>query len=87
MRHPMIRTFIIAVALMFTLTAYAAAQKKVTVEQALAQLHGLCEQDYNLTASETKRRPSICGDFRQKRPMLQFLKSRVITGFLQLVTQ
>ena len=46
MRHPMVRTFIIAVALMFALTMHAAAQKKVTVEQALAQLHGLCEQDY-----------------------------------------
>ena len=46
MGHPMVRNFIIAVALMFTLTTHAAAQKKVTVEQALAQLHGLCEQDY-----------------------------------------
>ena len=51
MKRPMIRSLIIAVALMFTLTTHAAAQKKVTVEQALAQLHGLCEQDYNLTAS------------------------------------
>ena len=46
MRHPMIRTFIIAVALMVTLTMHAEAQKKVTIEQALGQLHGLCEQDY-----------------------------------------
>ena len=46
MGHPMIRTFIIAVTLMFTLTTHATAQKKITVEQALAQLHGLCEQDY-----------------------------------------
>jgi len=46
MRRPMVRTFIIAVALMFTLTTHATAQKKLTVEQALAQLHGLCEQDY-----------------------------------------
>jgi len=51
MRRPMVRTFIIAVALMFTLTTHATAQKKATVEQALAQLHGLCEQNYNLTAS------------------------------------
>src|SRR4051794_9144704 len=41
----------------------------------------------NLTASETKRRPSTCDDFRQKQPMLHSLRSRVITGFLQLVTQ
>ena len=46
MGHPMVRNFIIAVALMFTLTTHATAQKKLTVEQALAQLHGLCEQDY-----------------------------------------
>ena len=46
MKRPMIRSLIIAVALMFTLTTHATAQKKVTVEQALAQLHGLCEQDY-----------------------------------------
>src|SRR3954454_16947991 len=47
MRRPMVRTFIIAVALMLALTAHAAAQKKVTVEQAFAHLHGLCEQDDN----------------------------------------
>ena len=46
MGHTMVRNFIIAVALMFTLNTQAAAQKKVTIEQALAQLHGLCEQDY-----------------------------------------
>ena len=46
MRHPMVRSFIIAAALMLALTTHAAAQKKITVEQALAQLHGLCERDY-----------------------------------------
>src|SRR4051812_9112074 len=39
------------------------------------------------TASQTERKPSICGDFRQKQPILQSLKRRVITGFLQSVTQ
>ena len=43
----MIRSLILAPALMLALTAHAAAQKeKVTVERALAQLHGLCERDY-----------------------------------------
>jgi hypothetical protein len=40
-----------------------------------------------LTASETKRRTSKCGDFRQKQPVLQSLKRRVIAGFLHFVTQ
>ena len=39
------------------------------------------------TASQTKRRPSIWGDFRQKQPVLQSLKRCVITRFLQFVTQ
>ena len=46
MKRPIIRSLIIAVALILTLTTHTTAQKKVTVEQALAQLHGLCEQDY-----------------------------------------
>ena len=46
MKCPIVRAFIISIVLMFTLTTLATAQKKVTVEQALAQLHGLCEQDY-----------------------------------------
>src|SRR3954452_11755428 len=44
-------------------------------------------KSYNLTASQTKRRPSTCGDFRQKQPMLQSPKRRVITGLLQFVMQ
>jgi hypothetical protein len=55
MKRPMIRSLIIAVALILTLTTHATAQKKVTVEQALAQLHGLCEQDYNLTVVSRER--------------------------------
>src|SRR3954471_20443546 len=41
----------------------------------------------NLTTSQTKWRPSTRGDFRQKQPIPQSLKSRVITGFLKFVTQ
>jgi len=39
------RIFIIGSAFMLALAMPAAAQK-VTVEKALTQLHGLCEQDY-----------------------------------------
>ena len=42
----MIRTLIIATALMFALTTHAAAQKQ-NVQVALTQLHGLCEHDYS----------------------------------------
>jgi hypothetical protein len=42
----MVRILIICVALMLTLTTPAAAQKKVSAEQALTQLNGLCERDY-----------------------------------------
>jgi hypothetical protein len=42
----MVRILIVASALMLALTMPATAQKKVTVEQALTQLHGLCERDY-----------------------------------------
>ena len=42
----MLRNLIIVSALVLALNTPAAAQKKVTVEQALAQLHGLCERDY-----------------------------------------
>ena len=42
----MIRILIIGSALMLALTTPAAAQKKVSVEQALTQLQGLCERDY-----------------------------------------
>lgn len=42
----MVRILIIAGALMFALNAPAAAQKRASVEQALTQLHGLCERDY-----------------------------------------
>jgi hypothetical protein len=42
----MVRILIIGSALMLALTMPAAAQKRVTVEQALTQLHGLCERDY-----------------------------------------
>src|SRR5919199_6815852 len=42
---------------------------------------------HSLTVSQAKWRPSTCGDFREKQPMLQPLKGRVITGFLQFVTQ
>ena len=41
----MIRTLIIATALMFALTTHAAAQRQ-NVQVALTQLHGLCERDY-----------------------------------------
>src|SRR5215213_7811760 len=41
----------------------------------------------NLTASRIEPRPSTCGDFRQKQSILQSLKRRAITGFLQFVTQ
>jgi hypothetical protein len=41
----MVRILIIGIGLMFVLTMPAAAQK-VTVEQALTQLHGLCDRDY-----------------------------------------
>ena len=41
----MIRTLIIAAALIFALTTHAAAQKQ-NVQVALTQLHGLCERDY-----------------------------------------
>jgi hypothetical protein len=41
----MVRIWIIGIALMLVLTTPAAAQK-VTVEQALTQLYGLCERDY-----------------------------------------
>src|SRR5215218_7744995 len=39
------------------------------------------------TASHTTQRPSTCGDFWQKQPPRQSLKLRVISGFLQFVTQ
>jgi hypothetical protein len=42
----MLRILIIASALMLALNAPAEAQKKVSVEQALTQLHSLCERDY-----------------------------------------
>ena len=42
----MTRVLIIGSILMLALTTPAAAQKRVTVEQALAQLYGLCERDY-----------------------------------------
>jgi hypothetical protein len=41
----MVRILIIGIGLMFLLTMPAAAQK-VTVEQALTQLRGLCDRDY-----------------------------------------
>ena len=45
MRHPMVRIWMIAGALMLALTMPAVAQK-VTAERALAQLYGLCDRDY-----------------------------------------
>jgi len=42
----MVRPLIIAIGFVFAVNTSAAAQKKVTVEQALTQLHGLCERDY-----------------------------------------
>jgi hypothetical protein len=42
----MARVLLGAAALMLALTMPAAAQQRVTPEQALTQLHGLCEQDY-----------------------------------------
>ena len=42
----MIRILMAASTLTLALTIPAAAQKKVTVDQALAQLHGLCDRDY-----------------------------------------
>jgi hypothetical protein len=42
----MVRILIIVSALMLALITPAVAQKKVTVEQALTQLYGLCERDY-----------------------------------------
>jgi hypothetical protein len=42
----MVRIFIIGFALMLALTTPAEAQKMVSAEQALTQLHGLCERDY-----------------------------------------
>jgi hypothetical protein len=41
----MLRIFLIGIAVTVALTIPAAAQK-VTVEQVLTQLHGLCERDY-----------------------------------------
>jgi hypothetical protein len=42
----MLRILMIGVAVTVALTMPATAQKKVTVEQVLTQLHGLCERDY-----------------------------------------
>jgi hypothetical protein len=42
----MVRILIIASALLLALNTPAVAQKKVTVEQVLTQLHGLCEGGY-----------------------------------------
>jgi len=42
----MVRPLIIAIGLVLAVDTSAEAQKKVTVEQALSQLHGLCERDY-----------------------------------------
>jgi hypothetical protein len=42
----MIRILIIGSALLLALTTPATAQKKVSVDQALTQLNGLCERDY-----------------------------------------
>lgn len=41
-----VRVLIIVGALVLALDTPAIAQEKVTVEKALAQLHGLCERDY-----------------------------------------
>lgn len=41
----MVRIWIVGIALALALTTPAVAQK-VTVEQALTQLYGLCERDY-----------------------------------------
>ena len=38
------------------------------------------------TASQTKRRLSTCGDFRQKQPIPKFLKRRAIAAILKFVT-
>jgi len=40
------RALIIVGILMLALIKPAAAQKRISVEQALTQLHGLCERDY-----------------------------------------
>ena len=42
----MARSLIAGIILMLALTAPEAAQKRVTIEQALTQLNGLCERDY-----------------------------------------
>jgi hypothetical protein len=42
----MVRILMLAGALLLAFTAPAASQKKITVEQALAQLYGLCDRDY-----------------------------------------
>jgi hypothetical protein len=41
----MVRTLILAIALMLTFTSRVAAQKR-SGEEVLARLHGLCERDY-----------------------------------------
>ena len=46
MRHPMARVLFTATALVLGLAMPAVAQKKVTVEQAVGQLYGLCDRDY-----------------------------------------
>jgi len=42
----MLRILMIGIALTVMLTMPAAAQRKITVEQVLTQLQGLCERDY-----------------------------------------
>src|SRR4051812_13501562 len=49
--------------------------------------YGILQCLPSTTASQTERRPSICGNFRQKQPIPQLLKRRDITGFLKFVTQ
>jgi hypothetical protein len=41
----MVRTLMLAIALMLAFTLHAAAQKR-SGEEVLARLHGLCERDY-----------------------------------------
>ncbi len=42
----MVRVLIIIGAVVLALATPAAAQSRVNIEQALTQLHGLCEKDY-----------------------------------------
>jgi hypothetical protein len=42
----MLRNLMVGITVTVALTMPAAAQKRVTVEQVLTQLHGLCEGEY-----------------------------------------